>query len=282
MMGGESRAAARGRPLDAGPRRRGGADLIDPPALASQAQYEGQMPTLDCRRIRIRHGVGDWQFVSPNQDASGVVEVAQGEDVEVRLPPAGSGGYLGYEVVGHERRPLPLGSMLDGLAGTFTWRPAAGFLGSFGLEFSSGAETVVPLRLVVGPPMRTVIETPANGTEVASSFVLSGWSVDLASVSGTGVDIVLAWAFPVDRDASGALPAGSGPDPGATPIWIGAASPGPPRSELGRIYGPAFVDAAYRFNISTLAPGTYDLAVYPRRTSTGQIEGARIVRVTVR
>ena len=40
--------------------------------------------------------------------------------------------------------------------------------------------------------------------------------------------------------------------------------------------------AGYGLVVQGLAPGTYDLAVFPHSTVTGQFEAAGVVRVTVR
>ena len=43
--------------------------------------------------------------------------------------------YSGYQIVGSELRPLPIGSTLDPKIGTFSWMPGPGFLGTYDLVF---------------------------------------------------------------------------------------------------------------------------------------------------
>ena len=43
--------------------------------------------------------------------------------------------YLGYQVVGGERRPLPPGSTFDPETGIFSWQLGPGFLGRYELAF---------------------------------------------------------------------------------------------------------------------------------------------------
>ena len=59
------------------------------------------------------------------------------ERLEIHLDGAdsASGRYSGYLVVGRELRPLPIGSTLDARAGTFSWIPGPGFLGTYDLVF---------------------------------------------------------------------------------------------------------------------------------------------------
>jgi len=306
IVGGDSRADAPTRLQGFTPQRRLSVNFIDSRAPANQAQYEGQMPTANRGRIggidvsasgsslstdvaasssdpiAFRHRGGEWQFVSPNLNATRVVEIGQEEDVEVRLPMAGAAGYVGYQMVADERRPLPLGSTLDGPSGTFFWQPAAGFLGTFDLEFASEDSTAVRVCVVVGPPMRTVINTPTSGADVSPPFVVTGWAVDLTSDNGSGIDAVHVWAYRLDEDGAAVGPFRGAAGQGQGAIWLGVAAAGPPRPDVGRLYGPTFTDASYHLDIGGLAPGAYDLVVYPHRARTATFDGARAVRINVR
>jgi hypothetical protein len=48
---------------------------------------------------------------------------------------AGCASFAGYDVGADARRPLPVGSTMDHVEGTFTWQPGPGFLGSYRLLF---------------------------------------------------------------------------------------------------------------------------------------------------
>jgi hypothetical protein len=43
--------------------------------------------------------------------------------------------YIGCQMVGHQVRPLPIGSFLDSEKGIFYWQPGPGFVGSYRLVF---------------------------------------------------------------------------------------------------------------------------------------------------
>jgi hypothetical protein len=211
---------------------------------------------------------GEWQSVWPSTTGQRVIEVTQGERIEIRLPPAGDGRYAGFQAVNGEQRALPLGSSLDAGAGIFYWQPAPGFLGSFGLVFvAPGGATDVPVRVVVGPPMRANIDTPSANEMVTPPFEVAGWAIDLASGDGPGIDTVHIWAYPLS---------------GTSPIWLGVAAYGDPRPDVGALFGRQFGGAAYGLVVSNLPPGGYDLVVYPHRARTDTFDGAQIVRVVVR
>jgi hypothetical protein len=55
---------------------------------------------------------------------------------ELRLTPGCGATFGGGEVVGDDRRPLPAGSSLDPVHGTFAWQPGPGFIGSYRLAFA--------------------------------------------------------------------------------------------------------------------------------------------------
>jgi len=217
--------------------------------------------------VAVRQLGGEWQSVAPSSVGWHVIEVAQDGRIEVQLPPTSGAGYAGGHVVGGERRALPLGSSLDATAGVFYWQPAAGFLGKYDLAFESPNADPVRVRVVVGPAMRAVIDTPSADSVVEQPFTLAGWALDLASTTGTGVDTVHVWAYPAT---------------GADPIFLGVAAFGGERPDVGRMFGEALADAAYGLTADSLPPDTYDIVIYPHRAKTNTFEGAQILRVMVR
>ncbi len=213
--------------------------------------------------IDVRRGL-DTTVVTPNPAGTRVVAIAQSERVEVQLPPSAE-PYAGYQVVSGERRDLPLGSSLDAAQGLFYWQPAAGFLGAQDLEFVSASGVPIRVRAVVGTSVQAVIDTPQPGT-VSSSFMIAGWALDEAATTGTGIDTVHVWAYPTA---------------GGDPIFLGVADYGDARADIGVAFGAQFERAAYGLSVDGLAPGTYDVVVYPHSAVTGDFHGAQVVRVTV-
>ncbi len=132
------------------------------------------------------------------------------------------------------------------------------FTGSF------DAAMAVPVTLTDGLLLQA--DTPAAMQTVPTSGAhVAGWALDLAATTGTGVNAVHVWAIPV----------GAG-----TAVFVGAATIGLSRPDVGAAFGGQFTPSGYDAPI-TLAPGTYDLIVYARRSSSGSFDAARVVRIVV-
>jgi hypothetical protein len=110
------------------------------------------------------------------------------------------------------------------------------------------------------------LDTPAHQASLSQPFFLAGWAIDRGAAGGTGVDVVHVWAFPVG---------------GGTPIFVGAASYGGARPDVGAAFGSRFTNSGYGLLAAGLSPGIYDVAVYARSTLTGTFNNWQVVRVTV-
>jgi hypothetical protein len=219
--------------------------------------------------VGVRRTNRDWDWVSATTAAATrVVAVAEMERVEVQLPVRDKTQYAGYQIVKGVKRSLPVGSSLDAKAGVFYWQPAPGFLGSYDLLFvadAPGGPEQTRVRMVVGPPMRMAIDTPRGGT-VGRSFQVAGWALDLAAPDGSGVDTVHMWAYPAR---------------GGEPIFLGVASVGDRRPDVGATYGAQFAPSSYSLQVDRLGAGPYDIVVYIHRAATNRFDAAQTVRVTV-
>jgi hypothetical protein len=110
------------------------------------------------------------------------------------------------------------------------------------------------------------IESPAANATIARPFVATGYALDGAATTGTGVSGLLAYAVPVD---------------GGSPISLGVTY-GISRPDIAAAVGAQFQNSGFRVTVSTsLPPGTYDLAVISRSTVTGTYSAAHVIRVTV-
>ncbi len=76
------------------------------------------------------------------------IDVQELDRVEIRLP---EGNWTGYEIVGAEKRSLPVGSSFDPTSGVFVWQLGPGFLGDFHLEFTRPDGVPVPVNVHIGP-----------------------------------------------------------------------------------------------------------------------------------
>jgi hypothetical protein len=113
------------------------------------------------------------------------------------------------------------------------------------------------------------IDVPANnGVVSAQGFNIGLWAIDIAAMSGCGVDTVHMYAYP----------AGGGP-----PIWLGAASPSAYRPDVAAAYHISNVQYGYSgFNLGvTLPPGQYFLWVAAHSTVTNTFNQSAGAWITV-
>jgi glucose/arabinose dehydrogenase len=112
------------------------------------------------------------------------------------------------------------------------------------------------------------IDGPIHLSTVDRPFSVGGWALDGSAASGSGVDAIHIYAYPV-------APA-TGP-----PIFLGVPTRGP-RPDVAAAFGSQFIDSGYNLIVSALAPGTWDIVVYARSAASGAFETARVVRAIVR
>lgn len=114
---------------------------------------------------------------------------------------------------------------------------------------------------------RLAIDTPANNATVSNGFTLAGWAVDLGASSGTGIASVEAYAFPTA---------------GGSQIFLGTATYGGARSDIGALFGTRFTNSGYALTVNNLTPGSsYRIVVYAKSTMTNAVANTATVTVTI-
>jgi len=92
------------------------------------------------------------QEVYPDEEGNLYFEINELERIEIQL---NKNINSGYQVVGNEFRPLPVGARLDPEKGIFCWQLGAGFLGNYELVFLGKQETgnpfIMRIHLTVNP-----------------------------------------------------------------------------------------------------------------------------------
>jgi len=142
---------------------------------------------------------------------------------------------------------------------------------TFVLALSSaiGAEVVAPAGQTItiedddAAPLMA-IEAPTHGATVKTPFAITGWAFDGTAPTGTGVDVIHVYATPA----------------GGSPSFLGAATYGLARPDIGALYGSRFTNSGYTLTAS-LTPGGYTITVYARSTATGTFNQAQAIAVTV-
>jgi hypothetical protein len=98
------------------------------------------------------------------------------------------------------------------------------------------------------------------------SFFMAGWAIDAASATGTGVDTIHVWAFPQNGG-------------GAT--FLGVATYGDSRPDLGTAVGPRFTNSGWHLTVTGLAPGLYTIVAYAHSTVSGDFTDSQGFTATV-
>jgi DNA-binding beta-propeller fold protein YncE len=133
-------------------------------------------------------------------------------------------------------------------------------------QFDAFAATTVT---TVGESTAMALDFPSTGLVVqpgTANIFVAGWALDRGAASGTGADIIHAWAFPV------------GP---GDPMFLGGTATGTPRPDVGAFFGARFTPSGFSTLLPAPRPGVYDLAVFARSTATGVFDQWRVVRITV-
>jgi hypothetical protein len=76
----------------------------------------------------------------PSENGIITIELREMERIEIRLVQEAASGHAplhsaGYQMVGDQLKPLPIGSTLDVDRGTFYWQPGPGFIGEYRFIF---------------------------------------------------------------------------------------------------------------------------------------------------
>ena len=114
---------------------------------------------------------------------------------------------------------------------------------------------------------RMWVDSPAANQTTSQHLTISGWALDLGSPSNAGVDAIHVYAYPAA---------------GGAPLFVGAATYGTVRGDVGAAFGSSRFNASgFQLN-ATLAAGDYTLVVFARSAVTGTFNNAQSVPIKVR
>jgi hypothetical protein len=116
------------------------------------------------------------------------------------------------------------------------------------------------------PNPAMALDAPAHGSTRALPLLVTGWAIDRGATSGTGVNTVHVWAFDVVNGPA---------------TFLGVASYGGTRSDVGAIFGSQFANSGYSLTVSDLPPSTYDVVIYAHSTVAGAFNQLQVVRIAV-
>jgi hypothetical protein len=134
-------------------------------------------------------------------------------------------------------------------------------------QASSGAfaaERAVRVTVTAPRPF-IVIDVPAANATVGTSVRVAGWAIEAGAATGTGVDAVHVWAYPLA---------------GGAPLLVGVASYGTARPDVGAFFGSRYTPSGFDVT-GSLPAGTYNIVAFAHSTTTNSFAGVRSVRITV-
>jgi hypothetical protein len=133
------------------------------------------------------------------------------------------------------------------------------------------APTLIPLTVSADTLMSIDAPSP-EATITTPTFGIGGWAIDRRAPTGTGVGALHVYAYPN---------AGAG-----QAIFLGVATMGISRPDVGSLYGSRFNTSGYVLNVTSaakgLTPGVYNIVVWAQSTFTGTFTTNAVVRVTIR
>jgi hypothetical protein len=117
-------------------------------------------------------------------------------------------------------------------------------------------------------PTEMSLDSPANNSTIATPFVVQGWALTRAATSGTGVDAVHVYAIP--RSGSGT-------------IFLGTATYGLARPDVGAAFGAQFTNSGFRLTVtgSMLPPGPYTIQAHPHNAVINAFDGTKSADIIV-
>ena len=220
---------------------------------------------------------GPWRWYGVGAAGRAVMRGEEIDRFELLLGDHVGTRYTGHLSAGGGLAPLPIGSQLDATTGQFTWAPGVGFVGTYDLVFVrwEGTQAVArhEVRIILAPKGRghvgvqVAIDTPRSQQDVGQPFMLAGWAADLDAAEGPGIDTLHVWAYP---------------SAGGAPVFLGTPALGGIRPDVAAVHGDQFKESGFALPVHGLAPGNYDLAVFPWSRVTDAFAPPKLIHVTVR
>jgi hypothetical protein len=159
-----------------------------------------------------------------------------------------------------------------GFAVTATLPPGTYDIAAYAMSSVTGTFNNSQVRRVtVTAPQsipRMAVDLPVMHQSFHQHIRIAGWAIDVGSPSGTGVGAVHVWAYPVA---------------GGNPIFVGTATLGQSRPDVGAAFGHSrFNTAGYNLEVNgALPPGSYNLVVFAFSTVAGAFNNAAVVTIYV-
>jgi len=207
------------------------------------------------------------------------------DSVQFYIIPAGAsaGVYIGTGSYGKPRADLAAiyGSRFTNCGFHFTITglgPGAYTLSVLAHSTVTGSYSIIQnVPVTVSATALMSIDAPSPEQNIsASSFLVGGWSIDRnvesTGPTGTGVDALHIYAYP-------------NPGSGQPAIFLGVATMGVARPDVGAAYGSRYNSSGYSLIVDRaaagLAPGVYNIVVASHSSVSGTFNNLAVVQITL-
>ncbi len=129
----------------------------------------------------------------------------------------------------------------------------------------SGNNFVVSVQTTITTQIN--MDAPVNGSAQTKPLTITGWAINRTATAGTGIDLVHVYATPI----------------GGSAVFLGVATYGSARSDIGAIYGSQFTNCGWTLSGAggSLTPGTYTITAFAHNASTGAFDAAANANISV-
>jgi Glucose / Sorbosone dehydrogenase len=135
------------------------------------------------------------------------------------------------------------------------------------VEATQSFSAVRVVYVTIDPAGMMAIDAPANYDTVDSRFIIGGWAIDPAAVSGTGIATIHIWAISADGSSN--------------PVFLGVPNFGN-RPDVVAAFGSQFQNAGFGLQVTDLASGSWYIVVYGLSSVSGLFDIVGMAYVTVR
>jgi hypothetical protein len=112
------------------------------------------------------------------------------------------------------------------------------------------------------------LDAPGPNAILSQRFLVGGWAADFSAASGSGIDVVHVYAYPMDRAGA--------------PIFLGQAPCNVRRLDVGAAFGAAYATSGFNLFAPALPPGRYQIVAYGRSLVTGTFAAAAAADILLR
>lgn len=148
-------------------------------------------------------------------------------------------------------------------------KPGNYMLAVFGhSSYGAGFPVAQGINISVERSTLLALDAPGANAVLGQRFLVGGWAADFSAASGSGIDLVHAYAYPLDVAGD--------------PIFLGSAMIGASRPDVAAYFGAAYERTGFNLTAPVLTPGRYQVVVFGRSLVSGGFDASAWANVTVR